>query len=132
MSLEEWVRQEAYRLVEDWRVALDIASRVAVMQVLFAYYSGGTFPVVISGYRTEAEQATLIRQGRGAPDHLSTHRSWPATGLDLSIGRTPTYAEKALFGGLAQAVGLRWGGGSALDENGQPWDWNHVDGGPRQ
>jgi uncharacterized protein YcbK (DUF882 family) len=88
---------------------------------------------IISGYRTVAEQRGLERQGRPTADPgVSTHTSCPATGVDLSLGFGVTRAEKATFGRIVVMHGLRWGGGSPVDDVGIPSDWNHVDVGPRR
>jgi len=87
---------------------------------------------IISGYRTRAEQASLGRRGRPtARDDLSTHRSCPATGVDISLGIAPTRVQKAIWGRIVVFNGLRWGGGGRVDEGGIPIDWQHVDLGPR-
>jgi len=87
---------------------------------------------LISGWRTEQEQRRLGRTGRpAAPDDLSTHRSCPATGVDISLGIAPTRVQKAIWGRIATLNGLRWGGGGAVDDGGIPLDWQHVDRGPR-
>jgi len=87
---------------------------------------------IISGARTREEQRTLHRTGRpAAPDELSTHRSCPATGVDVSLGGLPTRVQKAIWGRIVVMNGLRWGGGSRPDEGGIPADWAHVDRGPR-
>jgi len=88
---------------------------------------------IISGFRTRAEQLTLDEAGRPtAPDELSTHRSCPATGVDISLGFLPRFEAKVSWGVFAKLEGLRWGGGSPLDESGLiPTDWPHVDLGPR-
>ena len=87
---------------------------------------------IVSGARTRAEQAALGRSGRPtAPDELSTHRSCPATGVDVRLGFAPTRVQKAIWGRVAVMNGLRWGGGGAVDSGGIPVDWGHVDRGPR-
>lgn len=87
---------------------------------------------IISGHRTREEQLELARQGRpAAPDHLSTHRSCPATGVDIWPDVEPTRPVKATLGAAAMEQGLRWGGGSPVDDTGIPSDWNHFDLGPR-
>jgi len=87
---------------------------------------------IISGYRTFLEQKRLGRSGRpAAPDELSTHRTCPATGVDISLGTLPRRDLKLFWGEMVQLQGLRWGGGSKLDENLIPSDWQHVDRGPR-
>ena len=87
---------------------------------------------IISGYRTRTEQFDLARRGRPtAPDDVSTHRSCPATGIDVSLGFAPTRVQKAIWGRIVTMNGLRWGGGGAVDDGGIPLDWGHVDRGPR-
>jgi len=88
---------------------------------------------IISGWRSAREQASLARSGRPtAPDELSTHRSCPATGVDISLGFGPTRVMKAIWGRIAVMNGLRWGGGGHVDDGGIPFDWPHVDIGPRE
>lgn len=118
-------------LAAQWQVDEDTMRRVVLAADLFLQQTRS--PVwVISGYRTRAEQRFLSRSGRpAAPDELSTHRSCPATGVDISLGTAPSTERKQLWGALAQINGLRWGGGSAVDESGVPGDWQHVDRGPR-
>lgn len=87
---------------------------------------------IISGYRTAGEQNRLARTGRpAAPDSLSTHRSCPATGIDVSLGFGATRVMKAIWGRIVTMNGLRWGGGGQVDDGGIPLDWGHVDRGPR-
>lgn len=87
---------------------------------------------IISGWRTREEQRRLHRIGRqAAPDELSTHRSCPATGVDISLGSTPPSDVIRAWGDLVELNGLRWGGGSPKDERGIPSDWPHVDAGRR-
>jgi len=87
---------------------------------------------IISGYRTPDQQEALKREGRPAADpSVSTHLSCPAGGADVRLDVAVTDAVKATFGRLAVEAGLRWGGGSPVDQNGIPSDWNHVDLGPR-
>lgn len=86
---------------------------------------------IISGYRSRETQERLIREGKGAPDHLSTHRSCPATGADLWPLVAVTDNVKGYLGAACGLCQLRWGGGSARTESGLPSDWNHVDLGPR-
>ncbi len=88
---------------------------------------------IISGYRSAKEQEDLRRAGRPtALDQLSTHRSCPATGIDVTLGSLPTPVLKATWGRNVVEVGLRWGGGSPVNSTGIPSDWQHVDLGPRQ
>ncbi len=95
---------------------------------------GGLRVRIISGWRSASEQRRLGRQGRPtAPDALSTHRSCPATGVDVSLGVLPTGFMKVTWGRLVGIQGLRWGGGGAVDpESLIPLDWPHVDTGPRR
>lgn len=92
------------------------------------------FPVaIISGLRTEAQQDALRRDGNPAADNdRSTHLSCPATGADVWPQITIVPAVKGRLGAEMVLAGLRWGGGSQLDESGMPSDWNHFDLGPRQ
>lgn len=86
---------------------------------------------VISGFRTQREQERLARAGRPtAPDEKSTHRSCPATGVDVSLGPFPTNVQKAIWGRIVTLNGLRWGGGGPV-QDGIPLDWAHVDRGAR-
>jgi len=88
---------------------------------------------IISGLRTRAEQAALKASGRPtARDDRSTHRSCPATGVDVSLGFAPVRIQKEIWGRIAFFHGLRWGGGGDVDEGGVPIDWGHVDRGPRR
>ena len=99
----------------------------------FATETGGKAVWIVSGWRSAAEQRRLSRQGRPtAPDDLSTHRSCPATGVDISLGFMPTNFMKAIWGRLTLVQGLRWGGGGPVLESGIPVDWQHVDTGPRR
>jgi hypothetical protein len=106
--------------------------KVITAAIDFSKASG--VPVFItSGYRTKSEQDALRREGRpAARDDLSTHRSCPSTGVDISLGPVrPNDSQIALWGWNARLVGLRWGGGSPTDQQGVPVDWQHVDAGPR-
>jgi len=106
-------------------------SRVVVSADMFRMETGRDVEI-ISGFRTRDEQVRLGRTGRPtAPDELSTHRSCPATGVDVSLGFLPTRVMKAIWGRIAVLNGLRWGGGGEVDEGGIPLDWGHVDRGPR-
>jgi len=89
---------------------------------------------IISGWRTRAEQRALGRSGRPtAPDEVSTHRSCPATGVDVSLGGIgfAPGVHKVIWGRIVLMNGLRWGGGGPVDEKGLPLDYGHVDLGPR-
>jgi len=115
----------------NWGIDERLAKRIVGAAGLFLMMTRA--PVwIISGYRTRYEQSFLGRSGRpAAPDDVSTHRSCPATGVDISLGTLPSRDRKEFWGTLVQLEGLRWGGGSPLDDNGIPTDWGHVDLGPR-
>ena len=98
------------------------------------YFEETRLPVtLISGWRSRQEQRRLGRAGRpAAPDDVSTHRSCPATGVDVSLGIAPTRVQKAIWGRIVTLNGLRWGGGGDVDDGGIPLDWGHVDRGARE
>jgi len=105
--------------------------RVVASAVQFEQETGRS-AWIISGWRTRREQRELGRAGRpAAAEDLSTHRSCPATGVDVSLGFGPTRVIKATWGRIAVMNGLRWGGGGEVDSGGIPLDWGHVDRGPR-
>ena len=119
-------------LAERWGVDLDTLTRVVASAAQFLLETGRAVEL-ISGFRTREEQRTLHRTGRpAAPDDLSTHRSCPATGVDISLGFGPTRVMKAIWGRIVVMNGLRWGGGGDVDDGGIPLDWGHVDRGPRR
>jgi len=117
-------------LAGTWAVDQDVMARVVRAAELYTNFTRS--PVwIISGSRTRWEQLQLGRGGRPtAPDELSTHRSCPATGVDISLGALPSAAKKRFWGQMVEANGLRWGGGSKMSD-GIPSDWQHVDRGPR-
>jgi len=119
-------------LVETWRVDPDTIHRLWLSAQDFLMETGR--PVwIISGWRSRAQQRSLGRSGRPtARDDRSTHRSCPATGVDISFGLSPTGFIKATWGRITLTHGLRWGGGGKTDEAGIPLDWAHVDLGPRR
>lgn len=100
----------------------------------FALETGGIRVWIISGWRSQEEQRRLSRLSRPtAPDSLSTHRSCPATGVDISIQLLTSEFLKVTWGRVASNEGLRWGGGGPVDpKNLIPLDWRHVDTGPRK
>lgn len=120
-------------LAERWKVALDSMERVFRSAQDFETQTGGRRVFIISGFRTAEEQRRLGRQGRPtAPDNLSTHRSCPATGVDISLGLNASTFMKITWGNIVLTNGLRWGGGGPVDpDNLIPLDWRHVDRGPR-
>ena len=118
-------------LSQRWGISDNLARRLVLSARDYIAETGGTV-TLISGFRTRAQQRSLGRSGRpAAPDELSTHRSCPATGADVSLGFAPTRIQKAIWGRVAVMNGLRWGGGGRVDEGGLPMDWPHVDLGPR-
>jgi len=87
---------------------------------------------IISGWRSQAEQAALGTAGRpAARDDLSTHRSCPATGVDVSLGYGVVVTEKHIWARILFMNGLQMGGRSLLDDDLLPIDWQHIDRGPR-
>ncbi len=114
-----------------WGVDPDTMSRVVLSAQ--QYTAETSLPVdIISGFRTKQEQLRLRTAGRPtAPDKLSTHRSCPATGVDVSLGLYPVGTQKWIWGRIVTLNGLRWGGGGPQDQDGMPLDWQHVDRGPR-
>jgi len=121
-------------LAEKWGVQLDTMARVWLAAETFELETGGRRVSIISGFRTREEQRRLGRMGRPtAPDNLSTHRSCPATGVDISLGFNASNFMKVTWGNIALRYGLRWGGGGDVDpDNLIPLDWRHVDRGPRR
>jgi len=117
-------------LAETWRTDLQVMQRAFTAATLYTKFT--MKPVyIISGYRTALEQRRLTAAGRpAAADDRSTHRSCPATGIDISLGPFPTRDLKVFWGQMAESTGLRWGGGSQV-KDGIPVDWGHVDMGPR-
>ena len=118
---------DACELAAKWRIDPRLAAGIVRV-------SGNTpFGIqIISGFRTVEQQQELIDAGRGAPLDKSTHVTCPATGADLWPLVAVTDVVKATLGSAATYAGLRWGGGSTVDpDTGIPWDWNHVDLGPR-
>jgi len=114
-----------------WGVLEKVIVKATVAALRFKQQTGRSVRI-ISGFRSASEQEQLARTGRPtAPDQVSTHRSCPSTGVDVSLGALPSRVQKALWGSLVIGVGLRWGGGSPVDSGGIPEDWQHLDLGPR-
>lgn len=114
-------------LAPRWGISLELARKLvrARARVPFAFS-------IISGFRTDQRQREV---GELAPCSsgqrpCSTHTVCPATGVDLWPGVAPSNDVKYALGVAATVEGLRWGGGSPVDENGIPLDWNHFDLGP--
>jgi len=110
---------------------MELAGRLVMMA---AGIPGGL--TIYSGKRTEAHQNALRSQGRPTADNdQSTHLACPATGADVryTLGAANLEPQsRALFGQAAIMAGLRWGGGGPVrPETGIPFDWNHLDLGPR-
>ena len=128
---EDLTAADPCALATRWTVEPRVMDRL-VLSALDYHQETRGHAQIISGYRTKAEQASLARRGRPtAPDSLSTHRSCPATGVDVSLGFLPTRVQKAIWGRIVTMNGLRWGGGGKVDDGGIPLDWGHVDIGPR-
>jgi len=121
-------------LSERWGVDQDTMRRVWLSAQDYEQETGGRRVSIISGYRTRAEQQTLSRRGRpAAADDRSTHRSCPATGVDVSLGLNPSGFLKVTWGRVALVNGLRWGGGGPVEPDSLiPEDFGHVDRGPRR
>jgi len=120
-------------LVGRWEVSHVVLEKVIAAAEDFEFQTGREV-FIISGFRTKAEQRNLERRGRPtAPDNLSTHRSCPATGVDVDLGFAISDLMKVVWGTAVVFRGLRWGGGSPVDpQTGIPEDWAHVDNGPRR
>jgi len=118
-------------LVDRWLISLELAQK---LKAVAARLEQRLSFVLISGYRTCLEQQALAAAGRPAAScDRSTHTSCPSTGADIWIegGRSGSLIDVIDLGLAAEREGLRWGGGSARDQSGIPFDWNHLDLGPR-
>lgn len=120
------------RFVERWGLSDQVANKALSIGQCFHELTGATL-WIISGYRTEAEQAGLLAQpdSMAAPASRSTHTTYPATGFDVGFDFDPPKEHKQILAVCARCVQLRWGGGSPLDNDGFPVDWRHFDTGPR-
>ncbi len=94
-------------LAKNWRIHPKVAEKVFTAAMLFEIEArvlgkmGKPKVRIISGYRTKAEQDALRESGRpAARDDLSTHRSCPATGVDISLGPFPSLEQKISWGRL--------------------------------
>lgn len=119
-------------LANRWGVQAEVMRRLSIAAEEM-YFETKRLVWIISGFRSAEEQMALRRSGRPAStDALSTHRSCPATGVDIWLGPLPSRVLKVVWGRIVVFNGLRWGGGSPIDpKTGIPKDWNHVDLGPR-
>lgn len=121
-----------------WAISEELANRLKCAVDRFAGPQlPGQQPIVpvqiISGARSPVDQDRLRREGRPTADNdRSTHLSCPATGADISLPFGTTRATIARWGEAVTLCGMRWGGGSAVDDVGIPSDWRHVDLGPRR
>lgn len=119
------------QLIQAWQITPELAQKVCRVQNRFEAETGRPLEV-ISGYRSAQEQRQLEREGRpAAPVELSNHTICPARAVDVRIEGFPARSLKIVLGRIATEEGLRWGGGSPI-EDGIPLDWNHLDLGPRQ
>lgn len=125
--------RDACQWAERWGIDYELAEKLVVAQRNFSLDVANIGFRIRSGFRSVEEQRELERAGRPtAPEDLSTHTSCPATGADLDlVGVAVTQVSKIHFGRSVVEAGLRWGGGSPVNEVGIPSDWNHVDLGPR-
>lgn len=111
-----------------WGLDARLGARLLKMQELFP-----THLLIFSGFRSRDQQEQLEREGRPtAPFDVSTHTSCPATGADVRPDIAWDPAVEISFGVAAVTAGLRWGGGSPIDDRGIPTDISHVDLGPRK
>lgn len=117
--------------VNHWGLRGDVASDALELGECYQRSAGGKL-WIISGFRTEEEQRRLIaRGGPVAEVGLSTHTSVPATGFDIGTDFELGREGWRVVGYCAACLGLRWGGGSPMDQHGIPLDKNHFDRGPR-
>lgn len=114
-------------LAPHWGIALQLALKLVALRLRL----GWAFSV-ISGFRTAARQAEVgdLPDCSSGRRPCSTHTTCPAIGVDIWPGVAVTNAVKAQMMEAAAVVGLRMGGGSPLDADGFPTDWNHFDLGP--
>lgn len=110
-----------------WGISIELATKLACMQM--------SFPVglvIFSGARTEAEQDALRDAGNLTADNdRSTHLARPATGADVRPNIAMDDVVAHAFGLAAVNAGMRWGGGSPMNERGIPSDRFHLDLGRR-
>jgi len=126
-----WDDGDSGALAARWCISDELARKLQFSANDYIAETRGTVQL-ISGHRTAQEQRNLGRAGRpAARDDLSTHRTCPATGADISLGFGTTRVQKAIWGRIVTMNGLRWGGGGRVDSGGIPFDWGHVDLGPR-
>mgnify|MGYP000105578445 CR=1 FL=1 len=118
-----------------WSLRPELVCRLGALGGAWRDEMGSTL-WLFSGGRTCMEQERLAAEGRPAAScEVSTHVIGPlrrfATGADVGFDRTLTTPELVRFGQMAECLGLRWGGGSDKDYSGIPFDFAHVDLGPR-
>jgi len=104
----------------------DLVEKVTRMRAAMAYLR---FPLLVTdGVRTDAEQAALYAQGRTTPGKIVTHCDGVTTRSNhqvhadgfghavdccFLVDGKPSWGEKlpwALYGAMAKALGLKWGG----------------------
>lgn len=118
-------------LARRWKVDPDIMRRLVLSSEDMERETKRE-PFIISGWRSRAEQEALRQAGNPtASDETSTHRSCPATGVDITLGFGVVVTEKHIWARILFMNGLVWGGRSAFDDDLIPIDWQHVDAGPR-
>lgn len=94
-----------------------------VRRILDAMKALGFEMMVTDGLRTTAQQKALYAQGRTTPGHIVTyadgdmrkskHQTGHAVDCCFVVGGSPSWAESnpwALYGAMARALGLMWGG----------------------
>ena len=120
------------RFRSQWGLAESTANKALALGQCFTELTGAAL-WIISGHRTEEEQRKLQSDpdSMAAPVNVSTHTVFPATGFDIGFDFDPPEGHKGILGTCARCVGLRWGGGSPIDDKGFPVDFRHFDEGRR-
>jgi len=96
-----------------WGVDLGVMSALHRSSVQFEAETGREVRIH-SGFRTRAEQDALRARGRpAADDSKSTHRTCPATGVDVTLGFVPNVTLKFIWQRVLFMNGLRMGGGES-------------------
>lgn len=107
-----------------WGISDELARRLMVMASRLPWTLQ-----IISGHRSCQQQEALdsLPCCSSGQRPCSTHTTTPATGADVWPVPTPVSAVKAAMLEAAYFADLRMGGGSPLDSEGFPTDWNHLD-----
>lgn len=124
--LAELIRDDWCHLANRWLISAELARGLVRM----AADKDLPFRLqIISGWRSCGQQVALdsLPCCSSGERPCSTHTTCPAIGADVWPTVAVTNAVKAHVGRAAVLAGLRWGGGSPLDPDGFPTDWNHVD-----